>query len=228
MAVDPRKFVLNTRYPTDKIIYLNKGSITASYSMEIPHDLGFAPLLDGVWSNDEQTWYSFGSGPVLTSAATGDQYQGVVSLSADSSSLYFIWGALGAPSDLGTIYYRIYGFTPDENDMSLDVEPTAGAGKTFILNTRNNYTKLALSGTVSLSSGNATVPHGLGFVPQVAIWQETSELGGENRISKWVPNSNGGIDDGIYVDADNLYLTKGSNPSINALRYYYRIYADVG
>lgn len=163
MAVDPRKFLLNTDYEMDKIIYFKDGNLNVGdYNVQIPHGLGFTPLVFGVcsfnsdFSDPRSIPYSYNTNS--TSIAFNVQ--------ADSTNI-----TIGYTNTSGTpakIYYRLYAFEPSNSTAT--IAPTNTSAKTFVLNTDYNYCKLYKKG---ISNGDSTIAHNLGYVPQVLAWEES-------------------------------------------------------
>lgn len=204
---DPRQFLLNTEYPIEKIAYFNQGnfisranSITSSYRFN--HGLLFRPLLKGSWSFDANfnTSYDFFDDPY----APNDR----ITCDLLSTPQEVIFADRNLTRDI-QIYYRIFGFVPDDNILSCpETSPTAT--NKFIHNTEFNYCKLALSGMADVRNGRVVVSHNLGFLPQIDIWTEGT-TGLYNRS----------LGDGLVsVDEQNIYFEADNKV------HYYRIYAD--
>ena len=204
---DMRRFLLNTEYPIDKIVYLKEGSFVSrannlTFSHRFNHKLPYRPLLKGSWSFDANfnTSYDFFDDPY----APSDR----ITCDLLSTPQEVIFADRNLTRDI-QIYYRIFGFVPDDNILSCP-ETSSTATNKFIHNTEFNYCKLALNGSVDTRNGRVTITHNLGFLPQVDIWTEGS-LGLYNRSLG---------DELVSVDEQNLYFEADNKI------HYYRIYAD--
>lgn len=216
MAVNPRKFLLNTDYEMDKIIFFTSGSIKPSDgNKSINHTLGFAPLIFGVCSfnsnfNDPRTIpynYSTQSNTIaFTAQATSSQ----IKISCTNYS---------NPS--ASMYYRIYAFEPSTS--SARIAPTANVANKFILNTDYNYCKLCKKGTMS-GNGQHSVSHNLGYIPQTLIWAES------NGTIIPIDHSNGWYDpilgEAFGVQVNNSNVVSNFPGSANYNTIHYRIYYD--
>lgn len=210
-------FLATSDYPQDKVIYMASGSFSASAgstTQNIAHGLPFKPLLDGTWSTDSTfaLSYDMGSGPVSTVA--GALFNIEADVSSDSTNAIITVGKATAGST--TIYYRIFGFEPSTDNLSADY--TANSADSFILNLDYNYTKLYDANAVTTST---VVSHGLGYKPQVSMWEETS-----GTIRKKNENRNGTAAN-TYTTITTTAVTitfDGSAPA--GTKAHYRIYLD--
>lgn len=215
MAVDPRKFLLNTGYEMDKIIYFVEGSTTSSEGGKIiAHGLGFAPLLFGVCSprsdfTDSRT--------IPYERITRDDSE-VLTVSADSDYVimdYYNYGDQAAP-----MYYRIYGLEPSTSTAS--IASTSDRAKQFILNTDYNYLKLFKKG---IMGGDATVHHDLGYIPQALFWHEA--LGSISPINYSQPFDPMFSQPEYISVTNNIVKTVGLDLSdAGTYKVHYRIYYD--
>jgi hypothetical protein len=205
---DPKKFLLNSDYPLDKIVYMTSGTFVSNAvgggSVTIPHGLGFMPLPYIQWSlnSDFSTCQEITERP-------GDLYPTVfpyiVSYESNATNIIinFFNGALAQT----TYYYRIICFMP--TDINADVTNIASLADDFILNTDYNYTKLFMSGI----NTSTTVTHNLGYVPQVMWWYESSADKILSPVNLGYPTTNT-----PYVTTTTVVF-----PNTN---YHYRIYID--
>lgn len=216
MTVDPRKFLLNTDYEMDKIIYFTSGSITASeISKTIDHTLGFAPLIFGVCAFDE----SFNDPRTIPYEYITTQ--NTISLTAQATSTQIKIYYTNYTDQNTPIYYRIYAFEPSTS--SAQILPTSSLAKKFILNTDYNYCKLFKKGTLS-GNGQHSVTHNLGYLPQTLIWAESS-----GTIIP-IDHSNGWYDPilnepfGVQVTSSQVISDFPATANFDTI--HYRIYYD--
>lgn len=159
--VDPRDFLLNTDYEMDKIVYFKEGEIQAGNSQNIPHNLGFAPLVFGVCAFNSDF-----SDPRTLPFEQITQSE-TISFNLGANNSYVQIGYGNYADNPPKMYYRIYAFEP--SDSRARVGATSKHAKNFILNTDYNYCKLYEKGIVT---NDATITHNLGYVPQVLAWRE--------------------------------------------------------
>ena len=215
ITANARNFLYNTDYPLDKVIYLKSGTtnIASGGTLNIAHGLPFIPLINFYWSltPDFSVIYEDNIGP-FPSGNPGFFFTLQVSARADATNI-----TLDANGILGstTIYYRIFGFQPD--DSNVDLPSTASAGDIFSFNTDYNYLKLYSASHVSLAAGASfTLVHGLGYRPQVSTWFLT---GGVSYPSTYSDQ------DGRQTEVTNSSVIF-TNASFSAGVMYYRIYQD--
>lgn len=203
--VDPRDFLLNTDYELDKIVYFQEGSLNVGqYDIDIPHSLGFAPLIFGVCAFSED----FSDSRTIPWQYQNDNGVQQFTASANASNLRVTYTSdSGSPAK---IYYRIYGFEP--SDSHARVGATSKHAKKFILNTDYNYCKLHSKG---ITTPNSTVEHNLGYLPQILAWRETNG---------WVtPIEEAYSDSGATITSSDVVF---HNPYLGIDKIHYRIYYD--
>ena len=161
--VDPRDFLLNTDYEMDKIVYFIKGSLTEGQSENIPHKLGFTPLVFGffAFNSDMSDPRTLPFQQITTDNTIA------FTLFANSSVVQIGYGNYA--DNPPPAYYCIYAFEP--SDSRSKVGATIKYAKDFVLNTDYNYCKLYEKGIVN---GDVTITHNLGYNPQVLAWREDS------------------------------------------------------
>lgn len=221
---DARHFLLNTEYPLDKIIYMTSGSVVVNFSGEItiPHGLGFAPLVFGIWSlnSDFSTSQEF---DMMSSDLYSPDYMYVTRLEADDTNIYASFQNSEFSNE--TFYYRLFAYEP--TDSTADITPTSSdtLATNLLLDTDLNYLKLHSSGIKVVSSAPDTVTHNLGYIPVIMLWQE----GGGSHANSIYPINQ----PTIYVHADyatgypltpRVTTTSIIFPSTGT--YHYRIYID--
>lgn len=165
MAVDPRDFLLNTDYEMDKIVFFAEGEV-ANFSNDSPtHDLGFAPLVFGVFSYNSD--FSDSRTMPYTEVTTTQSISVDVYSSDTGVTIWYQDQNNTHPK----IYYRLYGFEP--SNSTAKVPPTSGHAKKFVLNTDYNYCKLFKKGIIN---GTGSVTHNLGYIPQVLVWEQNGNI----------------------------------------------------
>ena len=226
---DARNFLINSDYPVDHIAYLTSDSYvipsgTIGNTIVISHGLGFTPLFDGQWSQtaDFTVAYDLDTGVFPSTNISASPFSIAVTidgLGAGSDSTSITLSTTNITNSDQTIYYRIYAFQPD--DVHTDTNSTASSADNFVFNSDDNYMKLYSAGHISVSgAGTYTIPHNLGYIPQVRSWYT---MFGLTRPTK------GGNTHDFYVSADesNIYLVIGNFGSYTAMtRFDYRIYVD--
>ena len=216
MAVDPRKFLLNTDYEMDKIIYFTSGEINAMDNKNIPHGLGFAPLVFGVCAFNS----NFSDARSMPFSEITRDNTIAFTLDADSTNVKIGYGNYA--DNPPKMYYRVYAFEP--SNSSAVIAPTNDKANTFVLNTDYNYCKLFQKGTVS-GTGSHTINHGLGYVPQVLAWRQTNS-GLISPIEESVPyDPYSNMPNYIAVTNSSVLFNLPTNYS-NISTVHYRIYYD--
>lgn len=138
---NPNNFLVNTDYPLDMIIYYKyhsfKTNTSKNQTITIAHNLGFAPLLFGSWSYNQDFSKSFS----LLSGAYGE---GKLTLyvTSDENNIY-IHKYQYSPQRKN-VYLKIYGYAP--TTWTGDCEPTAQSNGPLILNTDSKYASLLSAG----------------------------------------------------------------------------------
>lgn len=203
--VDPRDFLLNTDYEMDKIIYFQNGSLDAGqYDIDIPHKLGFTPLIFGVCAFNED--FSDSRSVPFDYTTQSDTIQFTAAANSTNVRLSYI-NYNGTPNK---IFYRIYGFEPDGTHNK--VSPTSKYAQNFIINTDYNYCKLFEKGATEPTS---TITHGLGYIPQTLAWIDTGT---------WIrPAEESSTTSKIIVTDQNISF---QYPALGISKIHYRIYFD--
>lgn len=219
-----KDLIYSSDYPMDKVIYLTTGSATCGalgsgsqlQTITIPHGLGFAPLVLGSWTLDSSwdTSYDMDSGPPGTTLNPSDQ---LVRVWADATNIEV--QALNFSSGSVTVYARVYAFCPSDQDPT--VEHTASISSQLQFNSDDNYTKLydaGLADVASTSGGSYSIPHALGYKPQVSLWYE--------QLGIIYPMTTAGVGLTAYaprVTESSIEIDLGSIPDT---RFHWRIYLD--
>lgn len=208
-----KNFSLNTDYPIDDLVFINRGSrvipgSTFSDFVTFEHKLPFSPLPLIVWSltADFATTYvnSDNSGNVFVSVSAN-------ATNVTISSSNFNAGAV-------TVYYKILAFPPSGASLDADVIATASEGEVFTLNTDRNYMKLVKSGV--LSTSDRIHNHDVGEIPTVFVWLNSTHE--PNVLAQWVVVDPAG-NAGIKLTTTTIEFV---GASVNDTAVEYRIYAD--
>nr|DAJ29233.1 MAG TPA: hypothetical protein [Caudoviricetes sp.] len=220
---DPRRFIFNSDFPIDHVVYIREVDVPFSSSgVEIGHNLGFTPLLMGLFSADN--WAS--SMPIDTPASSGDNV-GNVQVESNRYSIKLInYGRLNRP-----IKVRLFGLMP--SDVNVDVSPPQVRYSRFNFNTDFNYSKLVKAGVFNThwnSGENIVYHHGLGYILEVEVWQEDNSGVVKKLFNVYDPNGVNFSSMGsriVYAKIttqDFIIRTDGANQDITKI--HYRIYGD--
>lgn len=141
---NPNNFLINTDYPLDMIVYYKfhsfKTNSSQTQDITIAHSLGFAPLLFGCWSYQQDFSKSFS----LLPEAYGDG-QLRLSVKSDENNIY-IHKYQHSPQSGKTLYLKIYGYAP--TTWTGDCEPTSQSNSPLILDSDSRYASLLAAGAV--------------------------------------------------------------------------------
>lgn len=215
---DPRDFLLNTDYEMDKIIYFKDGELSNMTPLDITHNLKFTPLLFGVCAFNSD--FS-DSRPIPYIEVFGGGVGYICSAFSFPDRVHIEYSNLN-PNPPAKIYYRIFGFEPSNSRARTPT--TSKYAKQFILNTDYNYCKLFKKGIVEAGPNETvTIDHGLGYIPQVLVWEE-SENGMTiipYRIRLPRPNYQSSAQ---YIQVTNTSVVIQNMTSKS--KYHYRIYYD--
>lgn len=229
---DARDFLFNSDYAQDQIVYFKEMVLTnqTDFHVEnIPHELDFRPLVFGVWDNTEdysnpKPFNALGKDIYLDN--DGINYSNSVWVYSDATNIYV---ATQPKVDSGgsvvstDFHIQLYAFEPPDSFAS--VKPTSNKASKFIFNTRYNYLKLKEQGIIEANSGQVSVTHALGYVPQVLAWGEVENSGYVGYVDAYLaPRISPRTAIGIVKATKNLvYFNRfGSRPT----KFYYRIYYD--
>lgn len=216
---DSRKFILNTDYPLDKIVFMYSGSQTVnnntySGTITIMHNLGFRPLAKMQWSNtsDFDITNEHGDNQYFTNIFSTQEGQDYSVTSTDTTVSISLYNTSGSNK---TLYYRIYCFAPSDISEETVIAGTSSSADKFVISTDYNYMKLAFEGY--LTAASPTFTHNLGYVPRVLIWQRTGSITDDYTYSIEAPSYQAGV-----------HVTSTQLVSLNQYvdRIHYRIYAD--
>ena len=216
MPANPRDFLLNTDYEMDKIVFFKQGSFTTS--VEITHNLGYAPLAFGVWSTNSNFSSVNTLGSVSEIPAPPGVYQTPLNIECSSNDTIIRLKARGEYNG-ETIYYRVYAFEP--SDITANAPSTSQDSNTFIFNTDYNYRKLFHAGEFTLN--NLEYTHNLGYIPQVMGWAKYSFGGQWTETLNFASNASL---DGLAIKVTSTKLKAQGLRDTVTEKMYWRIYYD--
>jgi len=219
-VADAKQMLFTSDYPSDKVVYLNEFSIvvpvTASDSHVIAHGLSFTPVVAMVWSPNSDFSVSYTTADTAyNESVSGGLPTGMFfeALSDGTNIEILLFNNTGGPQ---TVYFRLFAFMP--SNVNVDTPFTANAADDFIFNTDYNYTKLYLNGRADTTT-TTTINHGLGYIPQVALWNENAGTFSIQFIATYDP-SNGTV--GAQITDQDLNILPFATPDFS----HYRIYID--
>lgn len=235
--IDPRDFYLNTDYEMDKIIYYKEVKLTPGQygNVTLPHSLGIAPLVTGVWSKtaDFAEPHSFSGISGVVDPSTNSYSVEIISVHADENEFFFTQfaGPISSPTNF-PFYARIMCFEPAGSHK--DLPGTSKNASQFILNTDYNYLKLFKSGAEDVVFNTQTglydpitITHNLGYHAQALFWVESIGSGWRE-----VRPLNGVLLPSIYVDEacvksyTDKFIILAPPLQAGSGRIHYRIYYD--
>lgn len=219
-----KQMIMTTDYPLDKVVYLHRGTLNFSSSLDyvISNPFDFTPLIKVVWSTnaDFTTTYGVGDGPLSTSPS----FPFLPNLSVAKADASAITLQFGNPGSVSSAYIRMYAFMP--STVSSDVSFNASAGDAFVINSGYNYSKLYRAGVTASSStagSSETVSHNLDYYPQVEAWYEKS--GVIYSMAQIFMSGSTLATESFELTTSNLIFRR--NPSLSGSeRFHYRIYLD--
>ena len=216
---DPRKFIIDTDYPTPAFVAKWEGSVpnVPAYDYkdsEFAHGLPFTPLIVGQWSLNANFE------PAYDLATQNGYFVGVnfnQTTGSNASKIKFV--LYNDYSTAKTFYYRIFAFAPPDYDGDI---PAIEDSTNFRLNSDFNYPKLVAYDTANLTTGtNYVYNHNLGYIPQTRVWIYDSLEG------MVIPVSNVYYQDGSYTSTAIVTSSKLEyNGSITGNKIYIHVYAE--
>lgn len=211
------RFIFNSDYPTDKVVWLYEGSVKLNSSgqatVALDIQLDRVPYIKGCISLDDwQTSIGLGttrlaSGGNVTDLIIANVYNSELDLNlqrhANATVKYRLWGVLS------------------ENDTGIEANRNNAISKTKLaFSTDNNYPRLIKEG---IAKSGETVAHNLKRIPYVDYWYSWAnnmqypsyEPSGvmTTAASANVPT--------MSADEDNVYFKQVGGSDVY---YYYRIY----
>lgn len=225
--VNQSNIAFASQYPTDKIVGVYSGSF----------DTNTAPTLGGYIA---YTTVSHGlTRPVFTKLQTStDQINWQ---DANSANLYAISYSTASDiyilhaSSVGVIYYRVIAFWIDDYDTTNpSVPPTVGTQSEIYFDSRLNYQKIAAQGTFTIPaatiSTSNTVFHGLGYKPNVRVYNEMKA--GEVWLANYAGIGNywqydvDMVETEVEINDNTLVIYSSGGISSPATRVWYTVYYD--
>lgn len=142
----PTHFIFNSDYPFDMVVYykyyvFNTNSSTPQ-TISFEHNLGFAPLLFGIWSYTED----FAKSYPLTDFITAGSAKIALYVESDATKVY-ITKEQTNPTSGRKLYVKIYGFAP--TTWTGNCKPTAQSSSSLLLDTDLAYSPLLAAGAVN-------------------------------------------------------------------------------
>jgi len=220
---DHRKFLLDSDYSMDKIVYMTSGSVSVPNTtsefpgITIAHGLPFKPLAILQWSNtsDFAITNEFRDADYVSTINTtlAGQYYAV---HANATNILIDKYNLSGATK--TLYYRVFCFQPSDASETSVVPATENQGSNFVLNTDYNYMKLFHAGI--LTSVSPTFSHNLGYVPRVQIWEQTGTTTSRNISGQEIS---------IAAQSTGVHITDTQIVWLNPTTYdkiHFRCYLD--
>ena len=219
--MDVRKFIINSDYPMDFIVWKGSGDVSSSgynqSTITIAHGLNFTPLVFGQFSLDDgSTWFPLG---------LYDHYTNKVDIGAESdgTNVYVNFTCLDSGSKTAKV--RLWGLAPSTADSSVTVP--SGVNH-FRLNSDFNYSKLVAAGRWPIQTGSRQTiySHNLGYVPEVMTWVELSNGRIREPSPQFSNNTGYWPTQCTEIDDHALYglYTSNSAGSETYTHIHYRIY----
>ena len=226
------RFIFNSDYPIDKVVWLYEGSTTSPSSAGVTNTITIntedifkskVPVyVKGVFTIDDwQTSYMIGVNQPTTdtnkfvtmSINWGNYPNAYIDLGVSSRTA----GSVSKP-----VKYRLWGVIREDTRSAVDYGKNSSITKSkLIFNSENNYPRLYKDG---IAKSGDTVKHNLHKIPYIDYWWNWSE----NEIKdSWIYNPSG------------QFKTSPSTPTVTAtdtditfsklsgsdVWYYYRLYA---
>lgn len=178
MIQNPSHFKFSSDYVVPNVAYSIEDTVRNNTGHEydglkkITHNLGYTPLVFGVWST--QSDFSVSSG-IVTPGGDSGEIGGKFEVIATDQYIYISaydedWSGDTPVYTPHTYYFKIYAYAPPEKADS--VAPKEDDTK-FLFNTDDNYLQLVHFGKITPSSGQLYFNHNLGYTPVYLAWQTT-------------------------------------------------------
>ena len=236
------RFVFNSDYPMDKIVYFSYGSTTipaksgstwGTKTVTVNHGLPFTPLPLAVFATNEAFTDTRGVDPLP------DSY-GMYEVKANSTSVTISFA--NGQTSAKTIYYRIYGLQPE--NATQEAGKTSRQSSALIFDTDKVYAPLIFSGVITEDidtrnvayvnvthgfkeyqgqAGRVEIEHNLGRKPFVLDWLESN---GEIEITG-APDFLYGYPEQQYNYVTDKMCNYYAAYSDGQRKWHVRIYADV-
>lgn len=201
---------VNSKYPTDKVIYMLEGSYTQvggdglGTTAQTAHGLTFRPLMSGSWSTSP----TFTDTHEMFTPIYNDLGNTYVEVYSNDTNITI--SGFKASAGNQTIYYRVYGLMP--SDISNYAGYTSSVADAFVYNSKYNYSKLYYNELLP-AAASTTITHNFGYRPQVMAWVNGGTIYGTGLINS---------DDTNYVRVSNTNVVV-YHPAVDV---HLRIYKD--
>lgn len=231
---DPRKFLLNSDYPTPFLVWSMTTTLTVpvgayfnAASKSVAHGLPFTPMIIGQWSTNSNFSPAYDlSNDMPIFNGTRPEYQ--ILIGADSSHIRI--SGMHIKESAQTLYFRLFAFLPpDYNGTWTNV---LDDNTDFKLNTDFNFPKVVASGSVSVPDHTTrSYNHNLGYIPQVRAWKELQTAPFDNYSTMWnilIPAYSSTTPDGLFGVSSNTQTINFGNygQSGSDVVYKYIIFGD--
>ena len=234
------RFIFNSDYPIDKIVWLYEGSATSPASSSTTGfiDINMEQILGnkkpifikGIFTVDNwQTSYMMGVNKVTT-----DPYKNVtMSLDWyewDGKQLHINVGSRTSYSVNLPIKYRLWGVQREDIAMAVDYSKTTNISKTKLsFDASRNYPRLYKDG---IARSGDVIEHNLNKIPYVDFWytygRNSSSFNSSWSYAPWGVLSNSTLHNTPTIMATDkavTFCTVNGEDENYKFWYYYRIYA---
>ena len=207
------KFLFNSDYPIDKLVWLYEGEQTLSGGYKeftLTHSVGAQLFVQGIWSADD--WAT--TMPFCTERVSGQTYAFFTTLYSNTTNVVGTIMLDGGGSK--KIKVRLWGVVHEGETLGTNLNPTATlSANRFVLNTDNNYPQLLMDG---YANPGTAIYHNLGEMAYTDVWYKASWASGYSYVNDIC--SGFGANNQVNITTNGLYVGSGSNIT----KYYYRIY----
>lgn len=222
--MNPNNFLISSKYPMDKIVFLREISTNLDsggmLDQTIAHNLGDIPFCNGVLSFDNwQTTYQAG-----TSRMARQYYSEEFNIYSGEKEIRIQAAFYDKPNQ--AVKIRVWGVYSSTSNATAPATRNQSANK-FILNSKYNYFKLLQDGIVDVSGGQKVMSHNLGYKPIVELWADFSydDNGWTYYNRPDCIDTNSSYGQAVKVTNQQLVLNDGGY-ILKVKRFYYRIYVD--
>lgn len=244
MVTNLDRFMFNSDYPMDKIVFYKQeaitipaksGGVNGTLTVTIPHYLQFIPLPMAVWAEDAD----------FSDTRTLEPFPyniGMKSIKADATYITVTFES--SKNTATSAYLRVYGLLPQNSIY--EVAPTARQSSKLVFDTDKVYAPLIFSGIITTdfdtdniakvnvshgykeltaTAGRVIVEHNLGNYPFMVLWREVIADGTIEYTG--FPEIYYGYPDTMYntSDIDKCNIDCGQSQGLH--KWHIRIYANV-
>lgn len=179
-------FLFNSDYPTDKILFVLKGSTTISGFRTLHYiktDMPVQLYMEGDYKIQGQSEiypiHTYG-GPLFTGL-----YSCVINGKCEAAIIIYDFYQQYSNK---TFEYRIWGVAKDEDTKNIEISGNVNMmANKMAIDSDYDYPRFLGDGTISVDQ---TINHGLGYTPILKYWRKESNM-------EWNPSEY----PGVYVDA---------------------------